>query len=139
MFICCSDVLFADVQVTERAATIQQHSVDATVNVTIQYISEEAVDRSGSVRMVGVTAEEFIQPDASGGPSKHELFHSRLAHILNVSVENVDVFTVLHSPHNSNTSLLDVRFSAHGSPYWRPERLNAAVAVSKTVVSSSSG
>jgi hypothetical protein len=127
------------VQVIEEAPMIPRHSVDATVNVTVKDIPEEAVDRSGSVRMFGLTAEEFIQPDATGGPSKHELFHSRLALILNVSVENVDVFTVLHSPHNSNTSLLDVRFSAHGSPYWKPEKLNAAVAVSKNVVSSSSG
>ena len=118
---------------------IPRHSVDATVNVTVKDIPEEAVDRSGSVRMVGLTAEEFIQPDATGGPSKHELFHFRLALILNVSLENVDVFTVLHSPHNSNTSLLDVRFSAHGSPFWKPEKLNAAVSVSKNVVSSSSG
>jgi hypothetical protein len=127
------------VQVTEEAPGIKRHSVDATVNVTVKDISEEAVDKSGSVRLLGLTAEEFIQPNASGGPSKHELFHFRLAHILNVSMENVDVFTVLHSPHNSNTSLLDVRFSAHGSPYWKPEKLNAAVAVSRTVVSSSSG
>lgn len=120
--------------VTEEAPLITRHSVDATVNVTVKDIPEEAVDKSGSVRMAGLTAEEFIQPDASGGPSKHELFHTRLAHILNVSMENVDVFTVLHSPHNSNTSLLDVRFSAHGSPYRKPEKLNAAVAVSKGVI-----
>jgi hypothetical protein len=113
--------------------------VDATVNVTVKYIPEEAVDKSGSVRMFGLTAEEFIQPGASGGPNKHVLFRSRLAHILNVSAENVDVFTVLHSPHNSNTSLLDVRFSAHGSPYRKPEKLNAAVALNKAVVSSSLG
>lgn len=120
--------------VIEEAPMIPRHSVDATVNVTVKDIPEEAVDRSGSVRMVGLTAEEFIQPDAAGGPSKHELFHSRLAAILNVSLENVDVFTVLHSPHNSNTSLLDVRFSAHGSPFWKPEKLNAAVSVSKNVI-----
>jgi len=120
--------------VIEQGELIQRHAVNATVNVTVKVIPEEAVDRSGSVRMVGLTAEEFIQTDASGGPSKHELFHSRLARILNVSVENVDVFTVLHSPHNLNTSLLDVRFSAHGSPYWKPEKVNAAVALSKTVI-----
>lgn len=104
--------------------------------MTVKEIPEEAVDKSGSVRMVGVTAEEFIQPQPSGGASKHELFHTRLARILNVSLENVDVFTVLHSPHNSNMSLLDVRFSAHGSPYRRPEKLNAAVGLNKAVVSS---
>jgi len=127
------------VQVVEEGKLIPRHEVDATVNVTVKVIPEEAVDRSGSVRMVGLTAEEFIQPDNSGGPTKHELFHSRMARLLNVSMENVDVFTVLHSPHNTNTSLLDVRFSAHASPYWRSEKLNAAVSLNKITVSSSSG
>lgn len=48
----------------------------------------------------------------------------KLAKVLNVSLDNVDVFTVLHSHHNANRSVLDVRFSAHGSPYYHPERLN---------------
>jgi hypothetical protein len=115
---------------------ISRHSVDATVNVTVKEIPEEAVDKSGSVRIFGITAEEFIRPGPHGVPSKHEQFRGRLARILNVSVENVDVFTVLHSPHNSNASLLDVRFSAHGSPYRQPEKLNAAVALNKASVSS---
>jgi len=50
-----------------------------------------------------------------------------LASILNATVENVDVFTILHSPHNPNNTQLDVRFSAHGSPYYQPERINAAI------------
>jgi len=51
----------------------------------------------------------------------------RLASILNASIENVDVFTILHSPHNPNITQLDVRFSAHGSPYYQPEKINAAI------------
>lgn len=39
---------------------------------------------------------------------------------------NVDVFTVLQSP-NKNNSYFDVRFSAHGSPYYAPERLQNKV------------
>ncbi|XP_014282551.1 DE-cadherin isoform X2 [Halyomorpha halys] len=104
------------------------HSVTATVNVTVKEIPEEAVDKSGSVRLVGITAEEFIESD-SNGVSKRTMFRKYLAKFLNITEENVDVFTVLHSPHNTNTSLLDVRFSAHGSPYYSPEKLNAAVSV----------
>lgn len=59
------------------------------------------------------------------GVSKRDILQNRLAKILNVSVDNVDVFTVLHSPHTpSNHSMLDVRFSAHGSPYYPPGKLN---------------
>lgn len=59
--------------------------------------------------------------------SKKSLLQARLAHMLNTSLDNVDVFTVLHSTLNENQTLLDVRFSAHGSPYYAPERINQAI------------
>jgi hypothetical protein len=40
------------------------HWVEATVNVTVKEIPEEAVDKSGSIRFVNITAEEFIVPEA---------------------------------------------------------------------------
>lgn len=138
--------------VTESGSKIPRHSVESTVVVTVKEIPEEAVDKSGSVRLAGISAEEFITP----GPvciiilktdgrkitydfygcflfcfqdniSKATVLKQRLASILNASVENVDVFTILHSPHNPNNSQLDVRFSAHGSPYYQPEKINAAI------------
>ncbi|XP_043265483.1 DE-cadherin isoform X1 [Colletes gigas] len=113
--------------VTESSKHIPEHRVHAYVNVTVKELPEEAVTRSGSVRFAGMSAEEFVAPDASG-ISKKEIFQERIANMLNASVENVDVFTVLHSPHHNNKSLLDVRFSAHGSPYYAPERLNTILA-----------
>lgn len=59
----------------------------------------------------------------------------KLANMLNTSLDNVDVFTVLHSPHNTNQSQLDVRFSAHGSPYYSPEKINAAITENRKEVS----
>lgn len=44
--------------------------------------------------------------------------------ILNASLENVDVFTVYNKP-TVNESFLDVRFSAHGSPFYPSEKMNA--------------
>nr|CAD7462753.1 unnamed protein product [Timema tahoe] len=114
--------------VTEEAPLIPRHSVDAIVNITIKVIPEEAVDKSGSIRFAGITAPEFVAPGPNGSPSKQELLRWRLASLLNVSVENVDVFTVLHSPHNTNGTQLDVRYSAHGSPYRQPEKLNNLLA-----------
>lgn len=114
-----------DFVVTEESPYISRHKVKATVNVTVKEIPEEAVDNSGSIRFAGTTDEEFITP--KNGFSKRDILRSRLAKILNVSADNVDVFTVLHSHHNTNSSLLDVRFSAHGSPYYHPERLNYMV------------
>lgn len=42
---------------------ISHHSVEAVVNVTVKEIPEEAVDKSGSIRFVGVTAEDFVSPN----------------------------------------------------------------------------
>ncbi|XP_043520392.1 DE-cadherin [Frieseomelitta varia] len=114
--------------VTEYSAQIPRHQVNAYVNVTVKELPEEAVARSGSVRFFGMTATEFVAPDETTGVSKKEIFQERVANMLNTSVENVDVFTVLHSPHHNNNSLLDVRFSAHGSPYYAPEKLNTILA-----------
>ncbi|XP_032691269.1 DE-cadherin [Odontomachus brunneus] len=113
--------------VTEKGHFGQSHQVHAYVNVTVKELPEEAVERSGSVRFYGINAEQFVEPDESG-VSRKEIFQEKVAAMLNVSVENVDVFTVLHSPHYNNRSLLDVRFSAHGSPYYAPEKLNTILA-----------
>lgn len=45
-----------------------QHTVEATVTVTIKSIPEEAVRKSGSIRLQGSTAEEFVEK--SGGVFK---------------------------------------------------------------------
>ncbi|XP_034940506.1 DE-cadherin [Chelonus insularis] len=117
-------------KVTEESKAIKRHSVNAYVNVTVKNIPEEAVMKSGSVRFHGISAEEFIAPNRKNASiSKKDMFHERLSSILNLTIENIDVFTVLHSPHYNNKSLLDVRFSAHGSPYYAAERLNSIVAI----------
>ncbi|XP_043497699.1 DE-cadherin isoform X1 [Polistes fuscatus] len=106
----------------ERLPNISRHQVYAYVNVTVKEIPEEAVIKSGSVRFTGITAEEFVEPDQNG-VSKKDIFQEKIAYMLNTSIDNVDVFTVLHSPYHNKT-FLDVRFSAHGSPYYAPEKLN---------------
>lgn len=117
--------------VTEESRTIARHSVTAEVVVTVKVIPEEAVDKSGSIRFYGTTAEDFIEvpTDSSQfggmGLSKKERLRINLAQLFNISAANVDVFTVLT---NENSSVLDVRFSAHGSPYYEPERLNTKIA-----------
>lgn len=111
--------------VTEKSDYFEEHSVEAVVDVTVKLLPEEAVDKSGSIRFSGISAEEFIAPE--NNQSKRKLLISYLASVLNVSEENVDVFTVLHSPH-ADSKYLDVRFSAHGSPYFHPEKLNSIVA-----------
>lgn len=49
---------------TEESPLIPRHTVGATVNVTVKEIPEEAVDKSGSIRLYGTSAEDFITPDS---------------------------------------------------------------------------
>lgn len=83
-----------------------------------------------------MTAEEFIEVSkiapAAGVPkqdltahSRYDLLHEMLARKLGVAVENVDIFTVLNHPMLART--IDVRYSAHGSPYYRSARLDGIV------------
>ncbi|KAI8437523.1 hypothetical protein MSG28_011829 [Choristoneura fumiferana] len=109
----------------ENEPIVPFHWVEATVNVTIKEIPEEAVDKSGSIRFVNVTAEEFIV-DEGDGTSKKDKLHQRLAKLYNTSLDNVDVFTVFNKP-TVKDAFLDVRFSAHGSPYYPPEKLDSMV------------
>jgi hypothetical protein len=48
--------------VVEESSQVPRHSVDATVNVTVKEITDEAVDKSGSIRLINITAEEFVEP-----------------------------------------------------------------------------
>lgn len=81
--------------------------------------------------ILGVTAEEFVTRPKIGpkpsdyGNSQYDMLRTRLAKKLGVPTVNVDIFTVRNHP--SLPSTIDVRFAAHGSPHYRPEKLNGAV------------
>ena len=98
-------------------------AVAASVNVTVQKIPEEAVTTSGSVRIRG-TPEDFIKPDGNGY-SKRDKFRSLMSRYLNATY--VDVFTVLDATDKNRDPFTDVRFSAHGSPYLKTERLEGVL------------
>ena len=110
-------------RVIEESDIISRHEVEASVEVTIKEIPEEAVDKSGSIRFYDISAEKFI--DENPISPKEKLLEA-LSELFNTSKENVDIFTVLRNELDSG--VLDVRFSAHGSPYYEPEKLNGKIA-----------
>lgn len=110
-------------RVTEESDLIERHEVEASVEVTVKEIPEVAVDKSGSIRFYDISAEKFIEEDPI---SPKEKLRNALAELYNTSSENVDIFTVLKNELDS--AILDVRFSAHGSPYYEPEKLNGKIA-----------
>ena len=92
-----------------------------------------------------MTAEEFVsRPKVSGaggddggsskyGRSRYQLLQETIASWLDVPVDNVDVFTVLNHPFKERT--IDVRYSAHGSPYYRSTKLNGLMVQYRSQVS----
>lgn len=105
-----------------------RNEVEATVQVTIKEIPEEAVDKSGSIRFVDASAEKFVDDGTALGPK--EKLHDFLSELFNTSKENIDIFTILKS--DSDSAVLDVRFSAHGSPYYAAEKLNGKISQHKS-------
>ena len=100
---------------------IGPNAVTANVTVTVQKIPQEAVVKSGSIRL-DVPPEKFIS-DAGGREKLTNLLQAYL------NATYVDVFTVLPSNNGRTT---DVRFTAHGSPYLPPEKMEVNVARRKT-------
>lgn len=57
--------------------------------------------------------------------SKMERLRDKLADLLNTEREKVDIFSV--QLRKRYPPLTDIRFSAHGSPYYKPVKLNGLV------------
>lgn len=68
----------------------------------------------------------FFNRSLPQGTSKKDKLHRRLSLLYNTSIDNVDVFTVSNK-RTVKDQFLDVRFSAHGSPYYPPEKLDSMV------------
>ena len=76
----------------------------------------------------GTTAEEFIMKDGNK-MSKKEKFHRVLAQALGLPLKNVDIITVM-----DNGPFTDVRYAAHGSPYYQSSQTDSAVVRNLTKV-----
>ncbi|NXC80422.1 CADN protein, partial [Cercotrichas coryphoeus] len=102
--------------------------VISTVKVIVKEIKDDALQNAGSVRIKGITPEEFI----SQSPEKQSKYYQMkklLSEILSVQLENVHIFSVLNSP--SPIRGVDVWFAVYGPPYYKAGRLNGNVAASR--------
>uniref|UniRef100_A0A8C5INF3 CADN protein n=1 Tax=Junco hyemalis TaxID=40217 RepID=A0A8C5INF3_JUNHY len=102
--------------------------VISTVKVIVKEIKDDALRNAGSVRITGITPEEFI----SQSPEKQSKYYQMkklLSEIISVQLENVHIFSVLNSP--SPIRGVDVWFAVYGPPYYKAEKLNGNVAASR--------
>ncbi|XP_064248017.1 neural-cadherin-like isoform X2 [Passer domesticus] len=102
--------------------------VISTVKVTVKEIKYDALRNAGSVRIKGITPEEFISQTPEK-QSKYYQMKKLLSEIISVQVENVHIFSVLNSP--SPIRGVDVWFAVYGPPYYKAEKLNGNVAASR--------
>ncbi|NWX92829.1 CADN protein, partial [Nothoprocta pentlandii] len=106
--------------------------VVSTVKVIVKEIKGDTLDNAGSIRIKDITPEEFI----SQLPEKDSKYHRMkklIAEIVSAQLENVHIFSVLKSP--NQTRGIDVWFAVYGPPYYKAEKLNGNVAVSRAQVS----
>ncbi|XP_044280259.1 neural-cadherin-like [Varanus komodoensis] len=102
--------------------------VVSTVKVVVKELKEDTAHNAGSIRIRDITAEDFIY-QSSESESKYSQMKKLFSEIIPAQLENVHIFSVLNSP--GDTQGTDVWFAIHGSPYYKAEKLNGNVAVSK--------
>merc|ERR1719328_594571 len=87
------------------------------LNYNIGFLVEDRVHNR-----IKENAEDFVRQDGDGY-SKRDRFGFSLKRKLNAT--HFDIFTVLPS---SDGQFTDIRFAAHGSPYYAPERMEGIIA-----------
>lgn len=112
--------------------------VSANVTVVVRNLPDEAVFNSGSIRLSGITDEDFIRiwdwKNQRQVPSKFEMLRETLSKILKEPTENIDIFSVMTRYKKGRIPETDVRFSAHGSPYHKSTFLNGYVAINRRAI-----
>jgi len=101
----------------------------STVQVTLKQIGDDVVTNSGSIRLSGTTAEKLLETRFT--PNQKSLLNEMQAYLAKniyklTSENNLEFFSIINNKVLTNT--VDLRFSAHGSPRLKSERLNGILA-----------
>ncbi|XP_054282160.1 neural-cadherin-like [Macrosteles quadrilineatus] len=113
--------------------------VFCNVTVTVKELPHQAVLKSASLRITGLTDEQFIAEDhnVSQGGSKASRLREKLADHLRLEVRQVDIFSV--QTVKGSPPMTDVRFSAHGARYYSPVRLQAVLLLNRVQIEETVG
>jgi hypothetical protein len=108
-----------------------QTDVPANVSITIKKLNTEMIDNSGYIRILDTSAEDFIKTweweTQSVVKSKAEKLKEKLAEMLNIEVENIDIFH-LDLKDAEPVDFLDVRFCAtDNNGYISPHRIEGLI------------
>ncbi|XP_050303597.1 neural-cadherin-like [Anthonomus grandis grandis] len=108
-----------------------QADISANVTVTVKEILYKAVINSGSIRISGITDEEFIREWnyklLKSSRSIMDRLTDKIAELLNINRKNVDIFSV-QLQRRQDPPVTDVRFSAQEDGlYFKPVKLNGII------------
>lgn len=116
--------------------THSQTDISANVTVIVREMSNDAVTNGGSMRLSGITGEEFVKiwnyKTKSQTPSKYDLLRNKLTKILNLEKNSVNIFSV--QLQKKYPPVTDVRFAVKGTPKYKPERLNGLVLMHRSEI-----
>ncbi|XP_034729522.1 neural-cadherin [Etheostoma cragini] len=100
--------------------------VTSTAQVDVRRLQQDAVMNAASVRINNLTVEEFFS-SRGGEESRFSLLGRALAELLQTLPEDVEIFSAGDAGRRG-VKALNVWFAAHGSPYYKAEKLHGYVA-----------
>ncbi|TRY92876.1 hypothetical protein DNTS_029152 [Danionella cerebrum] len=120
-----------------RVADKSWPDVTSSVEVTVTELQREALRNAASLRLANLTADEFFRASLAE-ESRYMILRRMLSELFQIDLEKVDVFS-LASGQQPAQHHLSVWFAAHGSPYYKPEKLHGYVAMHKDKLESAMG
>lgn len=121
----------------------RKHMQDTSANVTVvvKHLPYEAIVNSGSIRLTGLTDEQFVNnwngKTQSMYRSRFDRLHDKLAKLFEVEKANVDIFSVQLRQHNP--PITDIRYAAMAQSYLNAVRLNSIVLLAKESIEADVG
>nr|XP_054596935.1 neural-cadherin [Nothobranchius furzeri] len=104
--------------------------VISTAQVDVTELHRSALQQAASIRLTNLTVGDFFRRGSGGEESRFSRLSRTLAEVLQTLPENVQIFSVGDAGLKINKAL-NVWFAAHGSPYYKAERLHGYVAANK--------
>ncbi|KAM6995518.1 LOW QUALITY PROTEIN: neural-cadherin [Tautogolabrus adspersus] len=115
-----------------RVSDLTWPDVTSTAQVEVRELQQDALQNAASIRISNLTVEEFFRSSADE-ESRFFRLGLVLAELLQTLPENVHVFSVGEAGVQGEKEL-NVWFAAHGSPYYKAEKLHGYVAANKAKV-----
>uniref|UniRef100_A0A915HMD2 Uncharacterized protein n=1 Tax=Romanomermis culicivorax TaxID=13658 RepID=A0A915HMD2_ROMCU len=90
---------------------IRKESATGVVKVVVDYLDEEALDNIGSLRIRGISAEDFLRPLPKGDTSPYERFRTQLASRLNLHENDIKLFSIMPMSGNTYPPYVEIFFA----------------------------